>query len=430
MNEKLILRSQISPYGDITKGSVLSHADVDNNFINLKGQVIYTATSENGLVTFYKMNGDDFSVNVGASQDTYQTNVAVTASTPDNYTAIADPTISGYDTTVLYTVIFDQTNTTSATTIDIDGVGAVDLYVPTENGLEGPVPSGITTGVTYFMVYDGAGMQLFDTSPASSAFTYTNPAPVPTSIGGILAGMTFSGASLQYMFDTLLYPYLNPTFSSFSIAGQSTSLEVGNTVAGGARTFNWGMTYSGNIKPNTIKIKNINTNQIISTPASGMTNDGTEVISISSVTRTTAGSQTWTIYATTKKNVTISRNFSVTWYNRIYYGTSSLTALTANDITGLTSTNLASTSLGTFAYAAGDYKYFCIPTALNNPSLFRDKSTNLTVAMAGPSDGYTILNNGYYVQQVVVTNAYGINITYDVYRSKNQLGGAISIIAS
>ena len=430
MNEKLILRSQISPYGDITKGSVLSHADVDNNFINLKGQVIYTATSENGLVTFYKMNGDDFSVNVGASQDTYQTNVAVTASTPDNYTAIADPTISGYDTTVLYTVIFDQTNTTSATTIDIDGVGAVDLYVPTENGLEGPVPSGITTGVTYFMVYDGAGMQLFDTSPASSAFTYTNPAPVPTSIGGILAGMTFSGASLQYMFDTLLYPYLNPTFSSFSIAGQSTSLEVGNTVAGGARTFNWGTTYSGNIKPNTIKIKNINTNQIISTPASGMTNDGTEVISISSVTRTTAGSQTWTAYATTKKNVTISRNFTVSWFNRIYWGTSTASTLTASGITGLTGTSLTTTSLGTHSFAGGGYKYFCIPTALNNPSLFRDASTNLTVAMAGQSDGYTILNNGYYVQQVVVTNAYGINITYDVYRSKNQLGGAIDIITT
>jgi hypothetical protein len=50
--------------------------------------------------------------------------------------------------------------------------------------------------------------------------------------------------------------------------------------------------------------------------------------------------------------------------------------------------------------------------------------------MAGPSDGYTILNNGNYVRQVVVTNAYGVNITYDVYRTKNTLGGAIDIITS
>lgn len=430
MNDKLILRSQNSPYGDITKGSVLSHADVDNNFINLKGQVVYTATSENGIVTFFKMNGEEFNVEVGGSQNTYQTNVSVTASTPDNYVAVANPPITGYDTTILYTIIFDETNATSATTINIDGVNTVDLLVPTEDGLQGPVPSGITTGITYFMTYDGSNMQLFDTTPASEAFTYTNPAPVPATLGGIIAGMTFSGASLQYMFDTLLYPYLNPSFSSFSIVGQTTSLEVGNTIAGGARTFTWNTTYSGNVKPNTVKIKNINTNTIISTPSSGMTNDGSEVISIAAVTRTSAGSQTWTAYATTKKNVTISRNFTVNWYNRIYWGTSTATTLNAAGITGLTGTTLSTTSLGTHSFAGGGYKYFCIPTALANPSLFRDASTNLTVAMAGPSDGYTILNNGYYVQQVVVTNAFGVNITYDVYRTKNELGGAINIITT
>lgn len=430
MNNNLILRALTSPYGDITKGSVLSHADVDNNFIYLKGEIIYTATSENGLITFYKLNGNDISVDFNAGSNTYQTNVAVTASSPDNYTAIASPTISGYDTTVLYTVIFDDTNITSATTINIDGVGQLDLFVPTENGLEGPVPSGITTGVTYFMVYDGANMQLFDTSPYSSGFTYTNLAPVPNTLGGVLAGMTFSGASLQYMFDTLLYPYLNPSFNNFNIVGQSTTLEIGATLSGGNRTFVWGTTYPGNIKPNTVKIKDINTNQFINIPLSGMSNDGSEVISISSVTRTTAGAQTWTVYATTKKNITISRNFSVSWYNRIYYGTSPLTALTSSDITGLTNSNLATSSLGTFPFAGGGYKYVCIPVALNNPTLFRDKSTNLTVAMAGPSDGYTILNNGYYVQQVVVTNAFGINITYNVYRTKNTLGGAIDIITT
>jgi len=211
-----------------------------------------------------------------------------------------------------------------------------DMFVPTEDGLVGPVPSGFTTGITYFMVYNGDSMQVYDTNPSSSIFYYTNPAPVPTTIGGILAGMTFSGATLQYMFDTLLYPYTNPTFTTFSILGQATSLEVGATISGGPKTFSWNITYSGNVKPNTVKIKNLATAAIISTPASGMTNDGTEVISISSVTKNVAGSQTWTAYATTKKNVTIARNFTVTWYNRRYYGTSTLTALTASDITGLT----------------------------------------------------------------------------------------------
>jgi hypothetical protein len=242
--------------------------------------------------------------------------------------------------------------------------------------------------------------------------------------------MTFTGATMQQMWDTLLYPYMNPAFGSFLIAGQSATLEVGATITGGSRTFNWSTSYSSNILPNTVKIKNLNTNVIISTPATGIANDGSEVISIASVTRTSAGSQSWAIYATTNRNIVISRTFTVTWYNRIYWGTSSLTALTATALTGLTGTVLTTSALRTYNFAGGDYKYICIPTALANPVLFKDASTNLTVAMAGPSDGYTILNNGNYVRQVVVTNAYGVNITYDVYRTKNTLGGAIDIITS
>ena len=41
----LILRTVASPYGDTTLGSVLSQQDVDNNFINLKGELIYTAST-------------------------------------------------------------------------------------------------------------------------------------------------------------------------------------------------------------------------------------------------------------------------------------------------------------------------------------------------------------------------------------------------
>jgi hypothetical protein len=58
MNNNLILRTLTSPYGDVTRGTVLSQADVDNNFIFLKGSLIYTATSENGIVTLTKNNGE------------------------------------------------------------------------------------------------------------------------------------------------------------------------------------------------------------------------------------------------------------------------------------------------------------------------------------------------------------------------------------
>jgi hypothetical protein len=470
MNNKLILRTLNSgfptPFQDTTLSSVLSHADLDNNFIYLKSELIYSGTTSGTILTLKKIGGVDFDVDLSGivnAGDTYVTGatvtgdttliltrndggevtadlgigspiysqyVSVTASTPDNYIGISDSSITAYSTSVVYLLTFDETNITSATTLNIDGVGQLDLFVPTEDGLDGPVPSGFTTGVTYFMVYNGDSLQVFDTDPSSSSILYTNPAPVPTTIGGILAGSTFSGATMQQMWDSLLYPYLSPTFSSFSISGQSTILEVGDTIAAGSKTFNWGTTFSGNLVANTIKIKDNNTATIISTPTTGIANDGTEVISIAAITRTTAGLQRWIISGKTIKGATISRNFNVNWYNRVYYGTSSATTLTTNEITGLTTSVLTNTANRTHSLAAGDYKYICIPTALTNPTLFKDASTNLTVAMAGPSEGYNTLNNGYYVDQVVVTNAFGINITYNVYRTKNILGGTLSIITT
>ena len=75
MDNKLILRSQNSPYGDITKGSVLSHADVDNNFINLKGELITTGQTFGNTVILTKINGGTINFNVpgGGGSDTYWT---------------------------------------------------------------------------------------------------------------------------------------------------------------------------------------------------------------------------------------------------------------------------------------------------------------------------------------------------------------------
>ena len=74
MNNYLILRSQNSPYNDVTKSSVLSFADMDENLIFLKGHVIYTATTNNGIVTLKKYNGENITFiggGGGTGSDTY-----------------------------------------------------------------------------------------------------------------------------------------------------------------------------------------------------------------------------------------------------------------------------------------------------------------------------------------------------------------------
>ena len=61
MNNNLILRVLNSPYNDVTRNSVLSQSDVDNNFIYLKGDLIYTATTSGDTTYLHKYNGETIS---------------------------------------------------------------------------------------------------------------------------------------------------------------------------------------------------------------------------------------------------------------------------------------------------------------------------------------------------------------------------------
>lgn len=76
-NNNLILRTVNSPWTtpttDFTKNSVLSHTNVDNNFIYLRGELIYTAQTIGNTVTLKKINGNDLSFNVGSGGSVYWT---------------------------------------------------------------------------------------------------------------------------------------------------------------------------------------------------------------------------------------------------------------------------------------------------------------------------------------------------------------------
>jgi hypothetical protein len=64
MSNKLILRTQVSPYGDETKGSVLSQAELDNNFIFLKGLDINNVNLDGTTLQLNRLNGEVLSVSL------------------------------------------------------------------------------------------------------------------------------------------------------------------------------------------------------------------------------------------------------------------------------------------------------------------------------------------------------------------------------
>ena len=87
--------------------------------------------------------------------------------------------------------------------------------------------------------------------------TYTNLTPMPRSVGGLEIGSTFDSVSFEDMFTSILYPYQYPSFSIFTINGQNTILEVGDSVNSGDRTFSWNITNDYNVQENSIVIYDV-----------------------------------------------------------------------------------------------------------------------------------------------------------------------------
>ena len=254
---------------------------------------------------------------------------------------------------------------------------------------------------------------------------FTNPSATTTTVGGILAGTTFpSNYDMQQMFDFLLYPFQQPTFSAFAIDGQSVTVEVGTSISG-TKTFTWTTTNNSNVEANTLAIEDT-TNA--STLGSSLANDSSENLALGvTIQKTTPASHVWTISGDDTQGDSFSKTFTVEWRWRMYYGTSTNTTLNETQIEALAGSALTTAIADTWTLASGGYKYFCVPDSFDNINTITDDQTGFNVAMADSSDGYTNTANGFSYQTVSVTNANGQTTNYRVYRTKNILGAAIDI---
>src|SRR5690606_29274357 len=115
-------------------------------------------------------------------------------------------------------------------------------------------------------------------SSGKSLGKYTNGQTIPS------AGKTF-----EQVIKDIALEYVNPVFSSFTISGQPTTVEVGTTLSG-SKTFNWGITLNSGIVP-TIDIYD---NTAGATLLAGTTNDGTQSQAITTIQLNSNGAtQSW-----------------------------------------------------------------------------------------------------------------------------------------
>ena len=368
-NTNLILRTLTSPYGDNTLGSVLSHADLDNNFIYLKGEIIQDVSLLGANLILTKIDGTTLNVNLNSiAGGGGGSSAIVTGGTYDNITGTAT-----------------FTNSTGGTF----------------------VVSGFST-------------------TSSSGITYTNLTPTTQTIGGIAAGSTFSAQTMQQMWDSLLYPYQPPAFTSFSLQGITSPYEIGRVITT-SQTFLWGTSNPSNVSANTISIAGYNL-----TTLTGLANDSSEPVTFTSqVTRFASagpGVRSWSITGTNTKNNTFTKNLDMRWDYILYVGDSANTSLTASEIKALTTYNSVKNGFaGSYSFpAANTYKYICYADTYGQPTSFI--AGGFPVAMWG---GYANSGPGAATYDLVpVTNTYGETTNYRVYRTTNKLNGATTIIVS
>ena len=235
-----------------------------------------------------------------------------------------------------------------------------------------------------------------------------------STVGGITAGTNLEDKSLYEVFDILLNPYQPPAFTSFAITGQSQTLEIGDSIASGSKTFTWGTSNTANVQANSITISD-NSGTLLS----GQANNGSASYSLgSNITNTTVGAtRTFNISATNTKSSTFSSSFTVTWRANLYVGKNTGTTINEAAAEALTST-LGGIPTGTKSFSAGaGYIYYVYPATFADINTMKDQATNLDVPYINLSD-------------ITINNSFSVSTTYKVFRTLNQLNGAITLITT
>jgi hypothetical protein len=225
---------------------------------------------------------------------------------------------------------------------------------------------------------------------------------------------------------------LSPAFTSFSITGQSTTVEVGATIGNGPETFTWSTSNSGSVQANSISI--VDTTASV-TLASGLANTGSDTITLGAITNNVPASQIWTINGLSTALAAFSTTFEVDWEWRVYSGGSTNATLTANQIKALSSSsNLQASFGGTYPITNGSngYYYLSYPDSMGSVNNFVDASTGFPISMATAADNaaYSNISGAWSYALVSVTNANGIPTNYRVYRTQYEFSGTLNMEVS
>lgn len=262
-----------------------------------------------------------------------------------------------------------------------------------------------------------------------STVLYNNDEQTPATVGGIAQGSTFVNQTMQQMWDALLYPYQEPSFTSFVISGQGENVECGDTI-GPNPTFQWTVSNGDNIEDGSVSITDLAASATIS---SGNDYDVSPLATTyEAVGLDAPGSYIFKIEGENTNSETFSRTKKYTFYFKGYAGPNTSETLDEDQIEALQVGGTVGAGTYTLNALAGGYKFFAFPiySGAFQPDSF-ELSNGTNVPMVNNEGSYTTSNgNGFYYDTVSVTNSFGITTDYAVYRTFNILNGQTVIKVS
>lgn len=175
---------------------------------------------------------------------------------------------------------YGQAQQTVSKSLWLMGIQAADSSLfASQNGRIWYGPNGIR----YTENGEKKSLKAFATS------TYTGTSPTTVTVGGLAAGTNISGQTLQSIIQSIVAPYVNPVFTSFSVTGQATTVEVGTTLSG-SKTFTWAITVNSGVVP-TIDIRDVTASNTL---LAGTPNDGSQPVTVTTIQLNSNGStQVW-----------------------------------------------------------------------------------------------------------------------------------------
>jgi len=190
--------------------------------------------------------------------------------------------------------------------------------------------------------YDGTTNQkVWKIAVAGGDFLYTGQSPATKTLNGITAGDDLSVLTVSQIIAKILAPYVNPVWNSFSVSGQSTTVEVGTTLSG-SKTFTWSITANSGVV-STIDIKDVTGG---TTLVAGTANDGSQAATVATLQLNSNGAtQVWkgTLHdtGTTVQDID-SSPFTVTARYKVFFDEVSAFPTTSAQVRALTQSQFIS----------------------------------------------------------------------------------------